>query len=261
MGARRSPRRGSSVEFAEHRPYAPGDDVRRIDWKVFARLETLVVKLFVAEEDLTVHLLVDASRSLGIGEPTKLATAKRIAAGLGYLALSANERVTVVPFADGRSTYVPAGRGRKRVAELLRILDGLEASGTTDLAGSVEAFLARRPRRGLVVVLSDLLDPGGYERPLARLLADRHEVVVFHVLAEEELEPARGGDVTLVDAENGRRVEVSLDGRTLAAYRARLARFLAEAEAYARRRGIRYVRVEGGARFEEALLGYLGGAP
>lgn len=261
MGARRSPRRGSSVEFAEHRPYAPGDDVRRIDWKVFARLESLVVKLFVAEEDLTVHLLVDASRSLGIGEPTKLATAKRIAAGLGYLALSANERVTVVPFADGRSTYVPAGRGRKRVAELLRILDGLEASGTTDLAGSVEAFLARRPRRGLVVVLSDLLDPGGYERPLGRLLADRHEVVVFHVLAEEELEPARGGDVTLVDVENGRRVEVSLDGRTLAAYRARVARFLAEAEAYARRRGIRYVRVEGGARFEEALLGYLGGAP
>ena len=256
-GTRRSTRRGSSVEFADHRAYTPGDDIRRMDWRAFARLEQLVIRLYVAEEDLALHLLVDTSRSLAFGAPTKLDVAKRLAAGLGYLGLAGNERVTVAAFADGVTLYEPVGRGRRRIGALLRTLDGLVAEGTTDLAATVTAFLARKPRAGLVVLFSDLLDPSGFERPIERLIAERHEVVVFHVLSREEEEPLRGGDVSLVDAETGARIDVTLDADVIAIYRRRLAAFLAHVETFTRKRGVTYVRVPSGTDFEDALLDYL----
>lgn len=256
-GTRRSTRRGSSVEFADHRAYTAGDDIRRMDWRAFARLEQLVIRLYVAEEDLALHLLVDTSRSLAFGSPTKLDVAKRLAAGLGYLGLAGNERVTVAAFADGVVRYEPVGRGRRRIGALLRTLEGLACEGTTDLAATVTAFLARKPRAGLVVLFSDLLDPSGFERPIERLIAERHEVVVFHVLSREDQEPSRGGDVSLVDAETGERVDLTLDADVIASYRRRLAAFLAHVEAFARKRGVAYVRVSSGTDFEDALFDYL----
>ena len=256
-GARRSLRRGSSAEFADHRPYYLGDDVRRIDWNAYARLEELVLRLFVAEEDLTLYLLVDASRSMGTGEPPKLDVAKRIAAALGYVGLSGSERVSVLPWSAGIRAPLPPVRGKRRIGTLLRHLDALEPSGETDLSRSVDEILARRTRPGLVAVVSDLLDPGGYQRALDRLLVERHEVAVFHVLSAQELDPEPGGDLVLVDAERGSRVEVSLDARAVRAYRARLSAFLAEAEAWAKRRGVAYVRAGGDVAIEEALLEYL----
>lgn len=256
-GARRSSRRGASPEFADHRAYAPGDDVRRIDWNAYARLEELVLRLFVAEEDLTVYLLLDTSRSMAFGTPPKLDVAKRIAAALGYVALAGSDRVSVVPFGAGVGERLPPVRGKRRVGTLLRHLDGLEPSGATDLGRAVEELLARKPRPGLVVVLGDLLDPGGYQRPLDRLGSERHEPALFHVLAREELRPTPGGDLLLVDSESGRRVEVSLDARAVQAYDARLRAFLGEVEGFAAKRGITYVRVDGEAPFEEALMAYL----
>lgn len=256
-GARRSTRRGSSAEFADHRAYTPGDDIRRIDWRAFARLEQLVLRLYVAEEDLAVYLLIDASRSLDFGTPTKLSIAKRIAAGLGYLALSGNERVSVATFGESLTSVTSIGRGRRRVGVLLRALDAIRASGGTDLGSTVSSFLARKPRPGLVVVLSDLLDEKGFERPIDRLTAERHEVVVFHVLAHEERSPARGGDVRLVDSETGAEVELTLDADVLASYRRRFEAFLAHAESYARKRGVGYVRVDDAVAFEDTLLDYL----
>lgn len=256
-GARRSLRRGSSAEFADHRPYYPGDDVRRIDWNAYARLEELVLRLFVAEEDLTLYLLVDCSRSMGVGEPSKLEAAKRIAAALGYVALSGSERVSVLPWAGGVRAPLPPVRGKRRIGTLLRHLDALEPSGETDLARAVDEILARRTRPGLVAVVSDLLDPGGYQRPLDRLIAERHEVAVFHVLSSDELDPQPGGDLVLVDAERGNRVEVSLDARAVRAYRARVEAFLEGAEGWAKRRGSTYVRAGGDVAIEEALLSYL----
>jgi uncharacterized protein (DUF58 family) len=256
-GARRSRNRGSSAEFAEHRPYFPGDDVRRIDWNAYARLEELVLRLFVAEEDLSLYLLVDTSASLGLGDPPKLDVAKRVAAGLGYVGLSGSERVAVMPFAAQLARPLPPARGRRKIGSLLRFLDALEPSGETDLGRAVDEFLARSPRPGLVVVVSDFLDPSGFARPLDRLVGERHEPVLFHVLDREELDPTPGGDLQLVDSETGAKVEVSLDARAVRAYRARLEAFVAELEAWARKRGLFYGRVGGEQPFEEVLIDYL----
>ncbi len=256
-GTRRSTRRGSSAEFADHRPYYHGDDVRRIDWNAYARLEELVLRLYVAEEDLTVYLLVDASRSMAVGDPPKLDVAKRIAAALGYVALTGSERVSVVPFGPSIMRPMPPVRGKRKVGALLRHLDALEADGETDLGRSVEQLLARRPRPGVVAVISDLLDPGGYQRPLDRLVSERFEPALFHVLDPEELDPTPGGDLVLVDAERETRVDVSLDARAIAAYRGRLKAFLEGAEGWAKKRGVSYARLSGETDFEDALLDYL----
>ncbi|MGE0788972.1 MAG: DUF58 domain-containing protein [Sandaracinaceae bacterium] len=256
-GARRSTRRGSSAEFADHRPYYPGDDVRRIDWNAYARLEELVLRLFVAEEDVSLHLLVDTSASLGVGDPPKLDVAKRAAAALAYVGLTGSDRVSVWPWADGLGAPSAPVRGAKMVARVMRTLDALEASGETSLRRSVDHLLTRRPKKGLVAVVSDFLDPEGYARSLDRLLAERYEPVLFHVLAPEELAPVGGGDLVLVDAERGTRVEVSLDERTLAAYRRRLAAFLEEIAGYAKKRGVFYARLSRSEDLEDVLLSYL----
>lgn len=254
-GARRSTRRGASVEFADHRPYAPGDDVRRIDWNAYARLEELVLRLYIAEEDLSVYLLVDVSESMAFGD--KLETAKRLAAALAYVGLTGSERVGVVPFADQLRKPLPPTRGQGRIGTVLRFLDELEPSGETDLERTVEAFLARRPRPGLVVVLSDLMSPSGWKRPFDRLIGDKHEPVVFQILSDEELHPEPGGDFAFVDSERGTRVEVSLDQRAIRAYRARLEAFFESIAEYCRKRGLGYIRVGDGVSFEDALMEYL----
>lgn len=254
-GARRSTRRGASVEFADHRPYALGDDVRRIDWNAYARLEELVLRLYIAEEDLSVYLLVDVSESMAFGD--KLETAKRLAAALAYVGLSGSERVGVVPFAGQLNKPMPPTRGQGRIGTVLRFLDELEPSGETDLERTVEAFLARRPRPGLCVVLSDLMSPSGWKRPFDRLIGEKHEPVVFHVLSDEELSPEPGGDFAFVDSERGTRVEVSLDQRAIRAYQARLDAFVQSIREYARKRGLTYVGVGGGVSFEDALMEYL----
>ncbi len=263
-GSRRSLKRGSSAEFAEHRPYYPGDDVRRIDWNAYARLEELVLRLFVAEDDLTLYLLLDRSASLGVGTPdTKLDVAKRVAAGLGYVALSGSERVTVLPFADRLGWPLSPVRGRRRIGALLKYLDGVELGTDTDLARSVDEFLARSPRPGLVAVVSDFLDPGGFKRPLDRLLAARHEPVLFQILDREEMDPTPGGDLVLVDAETGSKVEVSLDERAVRAYRKRLDTFVEQLQAYAKQRGLFYQRVGANVTslevpdWSDALVAYL----
>lgn len=255
-GARRSKRCGSSAEFSDHRPYYPGDDVRRIDWNAYARLEELVLRLFVAEEDLSLYLLVDTSASLGAPD-AKLDIAKHVAAGLGFVALTGSDRVSVWPFADRMKTPSAPVRGRKRVGTLLRTLSALEANGETSLARAVDDLLARRPRPGLVAVISDFLDPAGFMRPIDRLIAERHEPVLFHVVHPEELDPTPGGDLLLVDSERGTEVEVSLDARSLRAYRARVHAFLEELATFAKRRGIFCGRVSTDSDFTEVLLRYL----
>lgn len=258
-GSRRSMRRGASAEFAEHRPYYAGDDVRRIDWNAYARLEELVLRLYVAEEDVSLYLLLDTSASLSVGTPPKIESAKKIAAALGYVALSGSERVSVHPFASGLGASLPPSRGKKRIATLLRQLDGLEASGDTSLTRAVDGLLARSVRPGIVAVISDFFDPQGFARPLDRLLAQKFEPVLFQVLDKDEVDPPAGGDLTLVDSERGERIEVTLDERALRAYRARLAAFFAELEGFCKRRGVHYGRLTSEADLEAVLLGYLRG--
>jgi uncharacterized protein (DUF58 family) len=222
-GGRRSVKRGQSVEFADYRDYALGDDLRQLDWNVFARLEKLFVKLFVEEEDVTITFLVDASPSMAFGRPDKLLFAKRAAAALGYIALAGEDRVVVTAL-TGRSARRQGGlRGSGRVFRLLGNLSSIRpAEGPTDLVASVRHAAAMLSGRGVIVLLSDLLDPGA-DRVIRELAATGSELIILHVLSPEELDPQLEGDLRLVDSETGEGVDVTVDLAAIDAYKARLA--------------------------------------
>jgi uncharacterized protein (DUF58 family) len=244
-GERRSIRRGSSLEFVDYRQYTPGDDLRQIDWNVYGRHNHLVLKLFEDEEVLSVHLLLDTSRSMDWGTPNKLVYARQVAAALGYVALTGYDTVEAVQFAEAGQEHYGPGRGRSGVAGLFRFLGGAgQPAGQTNLDAALRAFAARPRSPGLVLLFSDLLDPAGYARALARLRQQRHEVLLFHVLCPEELRPTVEGDLRLVDRETGEAVEVTVDRRAIDAYQERLAGWLAEIQGFCRRHGIVYQQVD-----------------
>lgn len=241
-GDHRTHRRGLSVEFAEHRPYTPGDDPRRIDWNAYARLGDLVVRLFVAEEDVTVHLLVDSSASMGFGAPSKLHRAQHLAAALGYLALTGSERVALSVSADGLARPSAPLRGRPAVPRLLAQLDALTPRGEAPLDSAAQRLLAGPSGRSAVaVVLTDALDDGGALRACARLAAARHDVTLVHLLCDDELHPAPD-DGALVDSETGERLELARDDDALERYHHHLARWLADTAAACAKKGVRYVQ-------------------
>jgi uncharacterized protein (DUF58 family) len=210
-GGRRSVKRGQSVEFADYRDYTLGDDLRQLDWNVYARLEKLFVKLFIEEEDLTVTFLVDGSASMAQGRPDKLVFAKRAAAALGYIALAAEDRVVLASLAGRTGRRRAALRGSGRAFRLLAELSAIQPSdGVTDLVAACRHALAQVAGRGVLVLISDLLDPGA-DRALRDLAATGSDVIVLHVLAPDELAPSLEGDLRLVDAETGATVDVTLD--------------------------------------------------
>ncbi len=222
-GGRRSTKHGQSVEFSDYRDYALGDDLRQLDWNVYARLERLFVKLFVEEEDVTVTFLVDASPSMAFGRPEKLLFAKRAAAALGYIALASEDRVVVSALSGRVARRHASLRGSGRVFRLLTLLSGIQpAEGPTDLLAAVRHAGAMLSGRGVVVLISDLLDRSA-DRAVRELAAQGSELTVLHVLAPEELDPQIQGDLRLVDAETGEGVDITADLATLDAYRARLA--------------------------------------
>jgi uncharacterized protein (DUF58 family) len=222
-GGRRSVKRGQSVEFADYRDYALGDDLRQLDWNVYARLERLFVKLFVEEEDVTITFLLDASPSMAFGRPEKLLFAKRAIAALGYIALAGEDRVVLTAL-TGRTARRQSGlRGAGRVFRLLGNLSAIQPTeGPTDLLASARHAGAQLSGRGVVVLLSDLLDPAS-ERVLRELAATGSELIVLHVLSPDELDPQLEGDLRLVDSESGERTDVTVDLATIDDYKARLA--------------------------------------
>lgn len=235
-------RRGGSAEFQEHRPYTAGDDVRRIDWAAMARSGQPVVKVFRAEEDIIARLVCDASASLDFGEPSKLYAAKRLAAAVGYLALADSERAQVVTARDGDARLHPPARGRGGLAALLRVLDSIQATGRTDLAGTVQRVLRESARPGLLLVVSDFFDPGPVLSALSRAVAAGHDVILAQVLAHEEMEPSHEGDWAFEDAETGELVELTVDASAVEAYTERLIALCEQLRAWARRHGALYVR-------------------
>lgn len=246
-GRNRSTRYGASVEFAEHRAYAPGDDPRRIDWNVYSRLGELVVRLFVAEQDVTLHLLVDASRSMADGAPSKLHRARRFAAALGYLCLTGSERVSLTVTANESTVSTDVLRGRQRVGELFTRLDRVEADGGAALDRAVESVLRGAGKRpGVVVVFSDFFDTFTQgPTALLKLCAARHETIAVHLLSRGELSPGLEGEVEFIDVETRETVELSLDEDTLESYHQRLGAWTTELEHTLRRGGARYVKAFG----------------
>ncbi len=240
-GGRRSVKRGQSVEFADFRDYTLGDDLRQLDWNVFARLEKLFVKLFVEEEDVTVTFLVDASPSMAYGKPQKLLFAKRAAAALGYIALAGEDRVVTIALSGRQARRHSGLRGSGRVFRLLANLSGIApADGPTDLLLAARHAGAMLSGRGVVVLISDLLDPSA-DRVVRELAAQGSELIVLHTLSPDELDPPLEGDLKLVDSESGEGIDVTLDLATLDAYKARLAAWQEELEDTAKKRRASYV--------------------
>jgi len=258
-GERRSPRKGVSVEFSDYRQYGVGDDLRYVDWNVYARLDRLYLKLFVDEEDLCLHLLVDASASMGFGEPSKLHHAARMAGALGFVGLVSLERVGVGVLRERMAEGFSPARGRSQVLPLMDFLVRLRPGGATSLNEGLAAYALRSREAGLAVLVSDLMDPGGYERGLKALLERRFDVHVIHVLAPEEMNPAFGGDLRLLDAETDELRDLTLDGEALRSYQQRLREFLDRAEQFCRGNEITYHRVVTDTPVEEFMLRQLKG--
>ncbi len=242
-GGRRSVKRGQSVEFADYRDYSLGDDLRQLDWNVYARLEKLFVKLFVEEEDVTITFLIDASPSMAYGHPQKLLFAKRAAAALGYIALAGEDRVVTTALA-GRTARRHSGlRGSGRIFRLLGNLSGIQpAVGPTDLLVAARHAAAMLSGRGVVVLLSDLLDPSA-DRVIRELAATGSELIVLHTLSPEELDPPLEGDLRLMDAETGEGIDITVDLAALDDYRARLTAWQEGLEDLARKRRASYVPI------------------
>lgn len=256
-GERRSLVRGRGIEFDDYRAYEPGDDYRYIDWNIASRLDRFFVKLFSEEEDLDVRLLVDTSRSMAAGAPSKLALAKRLAAAIGYIGLVNLDRVEVGVFSSGPGPRLSRLRGRGRAFDLLRFLDGIGPEGATDLGLAMRRTLEAAPRRGLLVVISDLLDPRGYEDALLRARHHRMQTFVIHVLAEEELAPRLSGELRLVDVETGRAVDVTVDADALRAYGEARDAYLEGIQRFCFRHGIDYLRTTSTVPVESLVLRYL----
>lgn len=255
-GERRSAHRGSSVEFADYREYAHGDDLRNVDWNVYARLEKLFLKLYVEEEELHVHFLLDTSRSMAFGTPGKLLAVQRICAALGYIALANCESVSVTTMTDRLGPRVRQLRGKGQAAALFHWLHGLQAGGATDFARGVKeyALLARTP--GLLIILSDFLTEG-IEEGVRALVGRKFVPTLLQVLSPEELQPSLLGDLRLVDAESGAVREISVTSGLLARYQQRLQAHQQFLTALGHRYGVNYVHTATSEPFDQFVLKYL----
>ena len=262
-GERRSIKRGTSIEFADYRDYTRGDDLRRVDWNVYARLERPYIKLLEEEEDLAVHVLLDASRSMDYGTASdpqnesqhKFGYAQRLAAALGYIALAAGDRLSLAALRDEAPVdqFGPA-RGRGQTLRLLKFIQDLPIGGSTNLDAALRRY-AQGPRRpGLLFLLTDLFSPAGYRDGLSQLQSRGYEVVVLHVLAPDEIDPPLAGDLRLIDVETGVPQDVTLDSPLRELYRKKVAAWCHDSEAYCLKRGIHYVAVDTGVEWDEMVL-------
>ncbi|MGH2354436.1 MAG: DUF58 domain-containing protein [Chloroflexota bacterium] len=252
-GGRRSKKRGTSVEFADYREYTHGDDLRQIDWNVYGRSERLYVKLREDEESLTIHLLVDCSKSMDWGRHHKLSYARRLAAALGYIGLASQDRVEAAGFSERLTAHHPPVRGKAQTGRLFGFLAELQAGGRTDLKAALRTYASMHRRSGLAILVSDLLNPGGLEG-LTALLDRGFEAVLIHTLDPIETDPEIEGEVDLFDRESRQTLRISLDAATVDAYRRRLADWLAEIEGYCAKRMVRYLTASTAMPLEDLLF-------
>lgn len=257
-GDRLSKRKGSSVEFADHRHYAMGDDLRFLDWNLYARLDRLFIKLFLEEEDLHIHLLIDQSLSMDFGTPTKLHYAKQVAAALGFVGLINLDRVGVYSFGVDLDKKSSGLRGRASTWRLMRFLDEMPpAEGTGNLRQALKTFSLQAPRRGITVIISDFMDKEGFEEPLRYLLARQMDVYAIQVLAPEEIDPEIVGDLRLIDVEDEDVAEVTVSSVLLKRYRQNLAGFRGAMQQFCTARGIAYLFTSTQEPFDRLVLNYL----
>lgn len=243
QGGHRSPVLASGVEFADHRPYVAGDDFRRIDWKAFAKNGQLVMRQFEEERDARIYVLLDLSGSMGRGTPPKLEIGKRIAAAFAYVGMKQFDRAVVVPFGDGVVGDTRPLRTSADLPEVDRFLEGCIAGGLTSLPEAVRDLATRFPKRGLVVVVTDLMNPHGFPEGFRTLGAFGHELRVVHVRSEEDLAPTFEGELELTDSETGDKVRLRMNKKLLEAYAKEIRKHVDGCRDACRRAGGRFVDV------------------
>ncbi len=253
---RRSVKRGAGLEFEDYRPFSPGDDIRGIDWTVFARNRHLLLRLFEEEEDLHVHLLLDCTASMAWGTPEKFDPARQIVAGLAYLALANLDRAGVSTLGPIEQAPWSPSRGRARFLRLLRHLESLQtAAGTCDLAASVGRWLAGKPRRGLVLWVTDGWGTSTENifDALDRLRYARHDIGIIQIRHADEGEIDELGDFEYEDVENGETKTMIVDRAAATAYREAVAAYEARLREYCRRHGIAHLRANAAESAVEVL--------
>jgi uncharacterized protein (DUF58 family) len=269
-GERRSRARGQSVEFADHRSYVPGDDFRYLDWNLYGRLDRLFLKLYEEERELPVRIFLDSSESMTFGDPRKFDFARQVAAAVGYVALSGFDRVSVIPFPDlanganmdpvARTREMAARgglrsvRGKKSAIPFFQNLSALSAGGGANLNEALRRGALEARQAGVAVVLSDFLDPAGYEAGLTALIGRGFQVDLVQILAPEEISPSTFGDLRLVDSETGGMQEVTFGRYRLRSYQQTVQNFLQRLREYCKGRGINFFTASSKTPLEELLL-------
>ena len=253
-GERRSLNRGASVEFADYRTYELGDDLRHIDWNVYARLDRLFLKLFNAEEDLPIHILIDNSTSMDFGQPTKLETAKRIAAALSYIGLISFDRVSVYTFSDQLKPIASLVYGKSQFPKLSQAIEGITDGGQTHLTRCLQRFVTEIKGTGVGIIISDFWDMDGYERGVKQLLSRSFDLTLIHLLSDEEIQPRLSGELQLADAETGQSKEITVNEGALAGYTERLNAFCENLKRYCLNRGVTYIRMNQQTPIEQFIL-------
>ena len=255
LAQRRSLQTGSGLEFSDHREYAAGEDLRYLDWNIYARHGQMLVKRFQEEQDLQVSVLLDGSRSMSFGVPPKFDSARQLAAAFSWLALADLDRAGITVFADGMLQELSGGRGRERILGIMRFLQALSAAGQqTQFGRSVQDFLRHTPRPGLVIVISDLLDPAGFAQGLDQLRHRRFDLHVVQLFDPRDANPQLLGDVELEDLETGEVRQVRITERIAADYRKA---FLAHQEAvrsYCLRYGFRWTAADSSVPYDQLML-------
>jgi uncharacterized protein (DUF58 family) len=256
-GERRSKRKGQSVEFADYRNYVKGDDLRFLDWNLYARLDRLFIRLFMEEEDLHFYVLIDNSLSMDFGKPSKLHYAKQVGAALAFVGLVNLDRVVVEAFNERLTQSLPAVRGRKSLWRVLDFLQKIEPAGPSNMRESLRTFSIKSSGKGIVVLLSDFMDKAGYEDALRYLVARQFDVYVIQVLCQEEIEPEIVGDLKLIDVEDDDEAEITVSAPLLKRYKQNLAAFRGGLSDFCLRRGITYLFTSNQVPFDRLVLTYL----
>ena len=256
-GERRSRRKGESAEFADYRNYVVGDDLRHVDWNIYARLDRLFLKLFLEEEDLNVSLLIDVSKSMESGDPPKALYAKRVAAAMAYIGLCNFDRVTLCAYTDRIVGYRQGLRSRRMMSQVVEFLEEIPIEGKSHFATAAKQFAQRQRQKGVVLVLSDFLDKGGFEDGFRYLLGRKMDLYALQVLSPQEVEPDLTGDLRLVDAEDDDVAEITVSKLLLDKYKANLQAYCESIRAYCAQRGISYYLAITKHPFETLVLNYL----
>jgi len=258
-GERRSKKRGSSVEFADFRPYVAGDDLRFIDWNTYARLDKLFLKLFLEEEDLHFYTLIDASTSMDFGSPTKLAYAKQLAAALGFIGLCRSDRVRIETMGTTTRRPGPVLRGRHSMWRMIDYLDGIGPGENVPLMEGVKNFCVRNSGKGILVLISDLMDKSGFDQALRFLSTQQMDVYVIQTLAPVELNPEEQikGDLKLLDSEDGDIAEITVSRPLLNRYKQTLDAFVGGARTFCRKRGMAYMLADTDVPVSQLVANYL----